>query len=380
MEIWILTCATGLEGTADTSAAAGNAVQNRPQADDRGVISYPNYQVVVARTGDTPSTIAGRLGLDGANLARFNGMQPNDTLRAGEILALPQRVSEPTTATGAVVGGPIQPLQVDVTTLASNTINQAEPTPVIESASASAATIGTEPTRHRVERGETAFIISRLYGISPRALAEWNGLDSDFSIREGQVLLIPPMADGSPSVPQTPSLSTNDTTVPGQGTATPTPPSAVTPLPVDDIPSVAETQTQTTQTAPAAPVADIGQSAQTSGGTMQMPVNGSIIRAYTPGKNEGIDISAPAGATVSAAASGQVAAVTTNSENVLIVVIKHSGDLLSVYTHLDNLTVKKGDAVSKGQSIGKVLKGDPSFVHFEVRQGFDSVDPLDYLN
>lgn len=113
---------------------------------------------------------------------------------------------------------------------------------------------------------------------------------------------------------------------------------------------------------------------------MQMPVNGSIIRAYTPGKNEGIDISAPAGATVSAAASGQVAAVTTNSENVLIVVIKHSGDLLSVYTHLDNLTVKKGDAVSKGQSIGKVLKGDPSFVHFEVRQGFDSVDPLDYLN
>ena len=112
---------------------------------------------------------------------------------------------------------------------------------------------------------------------------------------------------------------------------------------------------------------------------MSMPVSGSIIREYSKGRNDGIDISAPAGTAVKAAASGKVAAITTNTENVQIVVIRHPDDVLSIYTHVDNLSVQKGDAVSRGQSIGKVRAGDPSFLHFEVRKGFDSVDPMTFL-
>ena len=37
------------------------------------------------------------------------------------------------------------------------------------------------------------------------------------------------------------------------------------------------------------------------------------------------------------------------------------------------------DAVTRGQSIGSVRAGDPAFLHFEVRKGFDSVDPMTYL-
>ncbi len=48
-----------------------------------------------------------------------------------------------------------------------------------------------EPLRHTVERGETAFTIARLYSVTPRALAEWNGLPADMSVREGQILMIP---------------------------------------------------------------------------------------------------------------------------------------------------------------------------------------------
>ena len=51
--------------------------------------------------------------------------------------------------------------------------------------------IENEPIRHKVSRGETAFTISRLYNVSIRSLAEWNGLDSNFTIREDQYLLIP---------------------------------------------------------------------------------------------------------------------------------------------------------------------------------------------
>lgn len=377
-----------LGSTADTSAAARNVVQPRPEPDNRGVISYPNYQVAVARSNDTPATIAARLGLSADSLARFNGMQPEDTLRDGEILALPSRVAEPSLETGALQSGPLQPGQVDVTTLASNAIENAAPTPVVEETTvvvASTPTTGSEPVRHTVQRGETAYIISRLYNVSPRSLAEWNGLDSDFTIRERQILLIPPRSDGAPSVKHTPATETAITTSPGTGTTTPTPPSAVTALPKEDLPSVAETKAKegikdNPQALPDKPVADIGQSAQKPNGTMLMPVNGRIIRDYVPGKSDGIDIAANAGAQVKAASSGQVAAVTTNSENVLIVVVKHPGDLLSVYTHLDDLSIKKGDAVSKGQTIGKVREGSPAFLHFEIRKGFESVDPLNYVN
>ncbi|HBT02947.1 MAG TPA: peptidase M23, partial [Citreicella sp.] len=78
-------------------------------------------------------------------------------------------------------------------------------------------------------------------------------------------------------------------------------------------------------------------------------------------------------------AAGTVAAITRNTDNVQIVVIRHPDELLSIYTHLDGLQVAKGDAVTRGQSIGSVRAGDPAFLHFEVRKGFDSVDPMTYL-
>ncbi|MEM1302961.1 MAG: LysM domain-containing protein, partial [Pseudomonadota bacterium] len=79
---------------ADTSSAARAVTGPRPVADDRGVISYPNYQVVVARRNDTVTAVAERLGLPPADLARFNGLTPDTALRRGEILALPSRVDE----------------------------------------------------------------------------------------------------------------------------------------------------------------------------------------------------------------------------------------------------------------------------------------------
>ncbi|MCT4371382.1 M23 family metallopeptidase, partial [Yangia mangrovi] len=157
----------------------------------------------------------------------------------------------------------------------------------------------------------------------------------------------------------------------------PQPPSAAQPLPQDEPSRTAQTAAAKTAAATAKPVADIGQA--TSNALMAMPVNGSIVREYSKGKNEGIDISAPAGSAVKAAASGTVAAITRNTDNVQIVVIRHPDELLSIYTHLDGLQVKKGDAVSRGQTIGSVRAADPAFLHFEVRKGFDSVDPMSYL-
>jgi len=104
----------------DTTDAVRRATAPRPAPDDRGVISYPNYQVVVARPGDTVADVARRIGLDPDELARYNGLSKDVPLRGGEILALPRRVSEPSPATGAPEANTATGERIDITTLADN--------------------------------------------------------------------------------------------------------------------------------------------------------------------------------------------------------------------------------------------------------------------
>ena len=166
------------------------------------------------------------------------------------------------------------------------------------------------------------------------------------------------------------------TSAPGAGTPTPTPPSAAKPLPQDET-----AQPLPPKVEPKEPVADVGKPTAPAKATkMTPPVQGSIIRAYSKGKNEGINIKGTPGAAVKAADSGTVAAITKSAEGVPIVVIRHPDNLLTVYANVANVSVAKGDSVSKGASIAKLRPGDDSFVHFEVRKGFDSVDPTPYLN
>ncbi len=356
----------------DTSRAV-QELPGRPRPDDRGVISYPNYQVVVAQRDDTIRGIAIRLGLDADELAEYNGIEPDVILRRDEIIALPGRVPEPSTGTG-------QPL--DVAAVATTALDRADAnggvttTPLDPVTPAAAPAVapqpaqgGAEPIRHQVARGETVFALSRLYKVPVRSIAEWNGLDSEFTVREGQYLLIP-QAGATPV-----AAAPQQVTAPGAGTQTPVPPSATTPLP-DETPSAPLPVTAI----PDAP--DIGTPAPTpasSSARFSRPVEGSIIRAYAPGRNEGIDIGAAAGTPVKAADAGSVAAVTNNTSGVAIVVVKHNDGLLTVYTNIDDLAVSKGDNVTRGQTIGKVRAGDPAFLHFEVRQGLKSVDPTNYL-
>ncbi|MFA8440655.1 peptidoglycan DD-metalloendopeptidase family protein [Yoonia sp.] len=356
----------------DTSSAV-QTLPGRPRPDDRGVISYPNYQVVVARRDDTIRGIAIRLGLDATELADYNGIGPDVILRRDEIIALPSRVTEPSPATGAIATGPIQPF--DVTAVATTALDRADAAgttataaPAAPAATPAPVVRGNEPIRHQVKRGETVFSISRLYNVPVTNIAEWNGLDAAFTIREGQYLLVP--QGGTAPAP----AAATDVTAPGAGTATPVPPSAALPLPAETPAAPAAIA------APATP--DLGTSAAqpaSSGARFLMPVQGAIIRDYAPGSNEGIDIGVPAGTDVKAAGSGTVAAVTTDTSGGAIVVLKHSDGLLTVYTQMDGLTVDKNDSISRWQTIGKVRNADPSFLHFEVRRGLQSLDPNDFL-
>ena len=370
-------------GGFDTSPAVAD-LPDRPQPDNRGVISYPGYQVVVARRGDTVASIASRLSLDTATLASFNGVATDAALREGEVVALPGRVAEPSPATGAATTGPI-----DVSSIATTALDRAAGSPPVSGGLAPLPS-GAEPIRHKVQPGETAFSISRLYNVPVETLASWNGLSGDLSVRDGQYLLIP--QNDQPADPTGGPL-----VAPGLGSPSPVPPSAAVALP-----TVSPIKPTEPVAAPPAPVLDAAPPrtaevvapapapvapppppaptpAPASDAQFVRPVAGSVIREYSPGKNEGIDIAASAGTTVKAAEAGTVAAVTTDTSGTAIVVVKHANNLLTVYTNLEGLSVSKGDSVSRGGTLGKVKAGDPSFVHFEVRRGLESVDPNDFL-
>ena len=323
-----------------------------------GIISYPDYQMATARRGETVASMAGRLGLNAGELAQANAVRPEDPLREGELLLLPTRVAAaPQPAIGG--GG-----SVDVSAIATTALDEvgtSSPTP------AAAKPAGAQPLTHRVARGETAFTIARAYNVSSKALADWNQLGSDMSVREGQTLIIPIATGPAPDPEPVP-------TPPGAGSPTPEPPSAAQPLPDEDIRPASETAKATP------PSPDLGEAATAASATaFAMPVQGKIIRGYDKKSNQGIDIAAAPGTPVSAAASGTVAAVTKDTDQVPIVVIRHDGGLLTVYAGLDALKVQKGDSVKRGQAIGVVRPGDPAFLHFEVRKGVDSLDPMTYL-
>lgn len=380
----------GQIGAFNTSQAAQTATETRPTPDARGLITYPSYQVAVARRGDTVSSLADRIGLPVGEIARLNGVQPTDTLRKDEVMVLPRRAPDTAAndSTGANPGG------VDIAALAGNAIDSVDATngtganpgavstssisrPSTTRATPAQVQDGPEPVQHKVTRGETAYTISRLYQVPVKSLAEWNGLGSDFAVREGQMLLIPIKDDSAAAVASPAAAAT--TSAPGEGSRTPEPPSATKPLPTEVVAPAAASTAE--KPADAKPAVEVQAPTRASQAAMGYPVQGKILRAYSKGKSDGIDIAGSEGAPVKAAESGSVAAITKDSNGVPFLVIRHDNDLLTVYSHVDGIRVRQGERVDRGQTIA-VLRADEngqSYVHFQIRDGLESIDPLPYL-
>ncbi|MFQ5623097.1 MAG: peptidoglycan DD-metalloendopeptidase family protein [Paracoccaceae bacterium] len=336
----------------------------RPEPDARGVITYPTYQVVVARDGDSVASIAGRLGIQADALGRRNGLPVDYRPRGGELLALPQNV-----------GGTLAGTDTRWTPeLAASAIEQSGAAAGTPFSGGSGPQGAVEPMRHTVRAGETAFSIARKYNVSVTALASWNGLDQKLSVRAGQVLLIPvPAARRTAAAAATAEVTT--TTIaeaPGTGSSVTPPPSAVKPLPKDIKPAT-----------PPEP-ADLGQfRTASSGGQFLAPVPGNIVKPYSQGRgsarNPGVDFAATKGTTVKAADAGEIWIITKTETLGDIVVIRHRDNLLTVYGRVSGITVKKGQKVKRGQKIAIVAGGRNPSLHFEVRRGTEAIDPMPFL-
>jgi murein DD-endopeptidase MepM/ murein hydrolase activator NlpD len=114
------------------------------------------------------------------------------------------------------------------------------------------------------------------------------------------------------------------------------------------------------------------------------PVNGTLTSGFGwrwGRMHEGIDIAAPAGTPIRAAAAGAVIYAGWMGGYGNLTIIDHGGGIATAYAHQSAIYVG-GGSVSQGQTIGAVGTTGSStgnHLHFEVRVNGTPVDPLGYL-
>ena len=163
----------------------------------------------------------------------------------------------------------------------------------------------------------------------------------------------------------------------------------------EDVQAVATDPTQEAdpQTPTAKPTVPEKQKIKTSA-----PVSGETVYGYAMETlsynqttrdwrvHDGVDIAAEAGTKVCAAAAGQVYTVYEDDTMGMTVVIRHEDGYVTCYSSLsEEVTVKAGDTVERGQTIGYVGNsallenaiGD--HVHFSVTCNDEPMDPAEFL-
>jgi len=203
-----------------------------------------------------------------------------------------------------------------------------------------------------VRPGDTLYSISRRTGTTVSSLAHANQMRAPYSLSVGQSLVVPEI-----------SL---DNAIYRESTRTT---------------SIEDTQRHTSK------AISYDTPVQRPNARFVWPIKGAIVDRYgstgSGKRNDGVNIAAPVGAPVRAAADGEV--VYRGSEldgygNLLL--IKHEDGYVTAYAHNDVMLVRKGQKVRQGQVISKVGQSGSAKqpqLHFEIRQNLKAVDPTGLL-
>ena len=213
---------------------------------------------------------------------------------------------------------------------------------------------------HTVHKGQTLFGIAKAYGIDLEVLRRANHIRDASKIKTGMQLWIPG-ASRVLDVQKTQNRSTSTVTRSTKKKRTVKP----------------RTVTRS---------AKKKHTVKPRKGFLIWPTKGTLTSGFgkrNGRKHEGIDIAAPKGTAIYAAAAGKVVFSGWGPTGYgKMVIIKHRNHLSTVYAHNSKLLVKKEKQVKQGQKIalmGSTGRSTGPHLHFEVRNDTKPKNPIKYL-
>jgi murein DD-endopeptidase MepM/ murein hydrolase activator NlpD len=223
------------------------------------------------------------------------------------------------------------------------------------------------PQFHTVRQGDTIYGVSRRYNLAMNELVRSNNIAPPYQIIVGEKLKLYAMRGKIPPAARKQTARKNST--PAVAAANISPPQSA--RVVSKRPALRPNRT----TPPRA------------GKLFLLPVRGKVISRFGPKQkglhNDGINITAPSGASVRAAENG----IVVYSGNELLgygnmVLLRHADGYMTAYGHNGEILVRKGQRVRRGQVISKVgSTGNVSVpqLHFEIRKGKTAVNPAKFI-
>lgn len=193
---------------------------------------------------------------------------------------------------------------------------------------------------HKVQSGENIQRIARFYHVPVQELAEWNNITDENDIEPGLKIYIP--------------QSKKETRLKNRRRSD-----------KDDASSNASIKFDRTK--------------------FSWPVDGNLLSPFgirNGRRHDGLDIKAPSGTPIKAAAKGEVVFSGKLKGYGNVVIVKHKDEFFTVYAHNSLNKVSKGKKVDRGTVIGDVGatgRATGPHLHFEVREGQSARNPLFYL-
>jgi murein DD-endopeptidase MepM/ murein hydrolase activator NlpD len=314
----------------------------------------PSTREYVVQPDDTLSEVAERFRVSTTELARANSLDPPYTIYAGQALRLP-------------AGADVPPQPVDPRVAADPGPAALGPQPPS----------GPQPSRRPV--GAPVPLTPPDRTVEVEALPPLDGVEEPEGRIERDAEAVEEEAGeeaaaAPPVPPRPPAPAEPRTPAAPEVAAAPPPPGGFS---VDRARPPAPDDSEETGTAGAPPPR----------AGFRWPLQGPLLAGYGPADdgahNDGINIGAAIGAPIVAADNGVVAYAGNELRgygNLLL--IRHADGWVTAYAHTDRILVERGERVRAGQTIATVgtsgAVSEPQ-LHFEIRRGSDSVNPLDHL-
>jgi lipoprotein NlpD len=246
------------------------------------------------------------------------------------------------------------------------------------------------PRFYVIQKGDTLYSIAFEHGLDYREVAEQNNIENPAAIQIGQQIKLLPSDD---AVSERPRIDTKPLAPSTPGVIVKKDQPKIAKLPYSDkaVAQIENLQQETGQSvATVVPPVQLVKPAQeidtAADESMEwsIPTKGKVIGEYSESANrKGVDIAGVKGQAVVASAAGKVVYSGSGLRGYgKLVIIKHNKTYLSAYAHNEQILVKEGQNVTRGQKIAEMGSTDADQVklHFEIRKFGKPVDPAKFLN